>query len=269
MLKFYLDSPLHMRLFGEFVSSEKGWKHLTRHLKEYELFVVTQGTLYIADESDEYTVPSGGYLIMPPTRFQHGSRVCNCSFYWLHFCGRKGEREFCLPKQGNYYDVEEFSSLAKKIYQEESEERGSVVSDYLATNFLLSLKRQNDEIKKRSISENISPQKSLCRDIKEYIRSCGTKNLQVNKVAEKFGYNAKYLSALFHKEEEISLKQYILNFCLSEAKRFLRETDYTISEIGYFLNFSDAHNFSRFFKKNSGMTPQEYRRNKNNDQNGN
>jgi AraC family transcriptional regulator, transcriptional activator of pobA len=46
---------------------------------------------------------------------------------------------------------------------------------------------------------------------------------------------------------------------ISEAKRLLRDTTDTISEIAYRLNFSDPSNFNRFFRSFAGLSPQQYR----------
>jgi AraC family transcriptional regulator, transcriptional activator of pobA len=48
---------------------------------------------------------------------------------------------------------------------------------------------------------------------------------------------------------------------LLEAKRLLTNADMTITEIAYDLNFQDNSYFNRFFKKNVGMTPDEFRKN--------
>ncbi|MBD0286067.1 MAG: AraC family transcriptional regulator, partial [Flavisolibacter sp.] len=47
---------------------------------------------------------------------------------------------------------------------------------------------------------------------------------------------------------------------LLEAKRLLTNADMTITEIAYDLNFQDNAYFNRFFKKNVGMTPDEFRK---------
>ena len=54
MLHFCLDKPVEMLWFGEFISPQKDWEHLTRRLFEYEMMIVTEGELYIADENREY-----------------------------------------------------------------------------------------------------------------------------------------------------------------------------------------------------------------------
>ncbi|HEU4472671.1 MAG TPA: helix-turn-helix transcriptional regulator [Flavisolibacter sp.] len=47
---------------------------------------------------------------------------------------------------------------------------------------------------------------------------------------------------------------------LLEAKRLLTNADMTISEIAYDLNFNDNSYFNRFFKKSTGITPDEFRK---------
>lgn len=52
---------------------------------------------------------------------------------------------------------------------------------------------------------------------------------------------------------------YIRNRLLLEAKRLLVNFDMHINEIAYELDFSDASNFGKFFKKYTGMTPEQFR----------
>jgi AraC-like DNA-binding protein len=47
---------------------------------------------------------------------------------------------------------------------------------------------------------------------------------------------------------------------LLEAKRLLTNADMTVTEIAYDLNFQDNSYFNRFFKKNVGVTPDEFRK---------
>ena len=47
----------------------------------------------------------------------------------------------------------------------------------------------------------------------------------------------------------------------NEAKKYLLNTNYSISEVSYFLNFKDPAYFTRLFKKMTGVTPSEFRKN--------
>jgi AraC-like DNA-binding protein len=59
----------------------------------------------------------------------------------------------------------------------------------------------------------------------------------------------------------ISLKDYITEIIVSRASRLLSYTDKTILEIADILGFEDPSYFHRVFKKNTGLTPKEYRKN--------
>lgn len=52
----------------------------------------------------------------------------------------------------------------------------------------------------------------------------------------------------------------IRNRILLEAKRLLVSQDLTISEISYELSFNDNSYFTKFFKKQAGITPEEFRK---------
>ncbi len=69
----------------------------------------------------------------------------------------------------------------------------------------------------------------------------------------------KTLSNLFRKLGNKSPLQFIQSRLLLEAHRSLRYSDKTISEIGYELGFNDIQSFSRFFKNQGGVSPNDYR----------
>lgn len=258
MLHFNLDAPIRFLWFGEFISPEAGWKHLTRRLYEYEMMIVTEGVLYIADEDGEHTVKAGEYLIMPPTRHQHGTRECRCRFYWMHFRCPALPVSVSLPAHGTFADGSKIAVIADMLLAEEAEAPRSVRSVYLATQLLLELCRgQSGET-----SKGAGARQSLTERVKEFVVYHRFSEIRVRDVARELGYHEKYLSAVFHETEGVTLKRYITARRLEEAKRLLLETDYTVAEVAYYLNFPSPHNFSRFFRAETGMTASEYRNNR-------
>ncbi len=69
----------------------------------------------------------------------------------------------------------------------------------------------------------------------------------------------KTLSNIFKKLGSKSPLQYIKDRRMLEAKRLLSYTDIPVSEIGYQLGFSDIQSFSRFFKREEGVSPKDFR----------
>ena len=257
MIYLNLEKPVQLNLTGEFVSPERGWKHLTRTLIDYELFIVTEGELKIGDENGEHSVAAGEYLIMSPTRFQHGTEECKCRFYWVHFTAPALPASLSLPPQGKFSDGERLANFVKELFLAESAEHGGLRSRYLATELLFELASQNRVMR----SENIPPDAAhaLCEKIKSLVAAKRFSEVRVKEIADELGYHEKYLSSVFRKTEGRTLKDYISSFRMEEAKRMLLETDFTVAEIAYCLNFDDPHNFSRFFKRGAGTTPSEFR----------
>ena len=257
-LHFDLNAPIQLLWFGEFISPERNWKHLTRRLFEYELFIVTEGVLFIADEEREHEVRAGEYLIMPPTVFQHGTRVCRCRFYWLHFRCPALPASVSMPAQGSFSDADAVRAIAKKLMQAEAAEPRGVRSRYLASMLLLELREQAlaDAPEDGGVS---SSAEQLCERIKEFVFFHRFSDVKVREIARELGYHEKYLSAVFHRTEGVTLKAYIDAQRCAEAKRLLLESRLTVTEVAYYLNFPDPHSFARFFKTTAGRTATKFR----------
>jgi len=93
----------------------------------------------------------------------------------------------------------------------------------------------------------------------EYFRAETGIILDVRRYAE--GRNIKYswFRAKFTELMKVSPKQYHLNIKMDEAKRLLRETDMTVSEIAWDLGYGSQSHFSNVFKKKTGVFPSDYR----------
>ncbi|MEP7323165.1 MAG: AraC family transcriptional regulator [Saprospiraceae bacterium] len=77
--------------------------------------------------------------------------------------------------------------------------------------------------------------------------------------AELLNITPNYLNAVCKKKSGKSAGELIRQRVLLEAKRLLAHTKLAVSEIAYKLNFKDNSYFGRFFKKYTGMTPEQFR----------
>ncbi|TFE23333.1 AraC family transcriptional regulator [Cohnella luojiensis] len=269
--EFLVDTPIKLELTGKFKAPTSEWMHLSRYLMDYELIVLTSGTLYIAGDKHRYTVNVGEYLLLPPLTNQYGYKSSDCSFYWLHFSYKNDITvrdnsndssayevgKIVIPQQGTLKSVERIIVMMKQLQDSVRGYNEKTLNDYMSTVILCEVYNQlffsqNNPNKK-------SKQEQLYNDIVDHIRWRHYENTKVSQIADHFGYNEKYLSHLFTKLSGLSLKQYILHQKMEVAKSILSDTNHSVSEIAFQLGYKDCHNFMKSFKKIVGLTPSEFR----------
>lgn len=270
LIEFKSNCFIQYNWCGKFESPSPEWMHLTRDLIDFELIVVTSGTLYIANSEREYTVRSGEYLIMHPGKFQHGYKQCDCSFYWLHFfvpfdqftlinsanIDFKKDNLISLLSQNSITLPDRIIVLMKQLQDSDKRYHNPHLNNALTAAIIHELYSQGTEYKKYK-AQNRSTQ--VYNDITDYIIYHACENVRVSEIADYFGYNEKYLSTLFRKQSGISLKQFILQSKMDVAKAELTDTNLSISQIAYNVGFNDTHNFTNSFKRVTGLTPSSYR----------
>jgi YesN/AraC family two-component response regulator len=82
----------------------------------------------------------------------------------------------------------------------------------------------------------------------------------VKEYANELSVSPNYLSILIKQHSNRSALSFINYRMISEAKSFITHSNSTISEISKRLNFSDTSNFVKFFKKQTGLTPIEFKK---------
>lgn len=268
------ETELHFEFCGFFEAPSSDWVHLSRELREYELMIVTEGTLYISsvegspvkDSSvsaaspakvTEHVVPAGHYLLMPPTPHQFGSRPSFCKFYWFHFEHQRTERGFGLPLSGICPNPERLQPLISNLQEADRTYHNEPLNAALLRALLLELYlQQPSSAPEKEVKNHYT---RLCEDIRHYIEWNYFSNIKVRDIAAYFGYHEKYLSTVFRKETGTGLKEYLLEVKMKYACQALARTDISISRLALNLGFSDAHNFSNAFRKVTGCSPTAYR----------
>lgn len=261
-MDFLTNCSINYHMSGKFIADSDEWTHYTRNLDDYELMVVTEGTLYIASETEHFTVNEGEYLLMPPTKFQHGFKPSKCSFFWLHIGYEQTENQsdlltqISIPNQAKPTSIERIIVLLKQLQDSDKRYQNQKLNSFLASAIFteIELQTQNNLKKEKDFSQD-----HLYESVKDYINWHLHENLKVSQIAEYFGYNKKYLTTIFHKISGIAIKQFILQSKMERAKIALTETNQQIAQIAYSLGFEDSHNFSNAFKKITGLSPKVYK----------
>ena len=104
----------------------------------------------------------------------------------------------------------------------------------------------------------IHSENEIIRQAQQYISTHIRQKLSVPLVAKQVDVSPSYLTALFHKNLQISPGEYIRRTKLQESKQMIRENNLNFTEIAAALQYSTVHHFSRQFKEKFGITPTEY-----------
>ncbi|WP_138495867.1 AraC family transcriptional regulator [Paenibacillus pinistramenti] len=266
-----VDSPVTMAITGKFQAPSPDWIHLSRLLLDYELMIMTEGTLYLAGDQQQFTVSKGEYLLLPPLTNQYGYKASACSFYWLHFSlnsetrkvdlssslQERTEGRLMIPQQGTLKSLDKIIVMMKQLQDSVRGYNEKTLNNYMATVILCELYNQLSSMSE--VPRKKSKQDQLYNDISDYIQYRRHENIKVSEVAEHFGYNEKYLSHLFTSLSGITLKQHMLLQKMEAAKYLLTDTNQNITEVALQLGYKDAHHFMKTFKKHVGLTPTDFR----------
>jgi len=139
------------------------------------------------------------------------------------------------------------------VYIQELEDLSSIkdVEDF-ASKVFLDLAERVRKIKEQQFSKLIT----ACQD---YISKNLGENISLVTISTQLKVNSSYLSSQFKKDTGIALTDYIHMERISEAKRMLLFTQFSILDIYSSLGFCDQSHFTKAFKKATGLTPKQFR----------
>lgn len=106
-----------------------------------------------------------------------------------------------------------------------------------------------------------SADKQLLRKFQEKIDECFRERHEVSEYASMLNISAGHLSEVVKQYSGKPAIKHIHERLVLEARRLLFHTSTPLKKIAYDLGFSDASYFTRFFKRETGVTPADYRSN--------
>lgn len=124
------------------------------------------------------------------------------------------------------------------------------------------IRRNNTIIKKKRIPQKDNKVENIKNVIfkeKMFLNS----NLNLTHIAEKFDLNESYLSQIFNKNSKENLTTFINSLRVEESKKLLinkNYNSYNIVSIGLETGFNSKSVFYNAFKKETGLTPTQYRK---------
>lgn len=99
----------------------------------------------------------------------------------------------------------------------------------------------------------------VCQAI-DLIQRCYMQDITVEDIADYCGLNRSYLGKLFRDEIGKSTQEYLIEYRMEIACRYLRETTAPIGTIALSVGYQNQLHFSRAFRKTYGMSPRDWQK---------
>lgn len=176
---------------------------------------------------------------------------------WMHF---SWNIEGLNLKEGVYEDTDGqlFACLQRlrNITLEQKKYRKLLIESYLAQALITAAAQQGDH---ETAETNIN-----WLQIVDHIDANITHNIDFVSLAHDYHYSYDRFRHLFREHFGISLHAYLTNQRIIHAKRLLKSTTFGLTDIAYNCGFNSSSQFANIFKKHTGLTPKEYRKERNN-----
>lgn len=170
------------------------------------------------------------------------------------FLPHGGEHSPVLPLSGEA--EAEMRILFAALEEEGGPSDFAEAADSLVQLILLRLYRRFPSFFPRESSES----GGLAEDVRRVLESDLEEKITLSELGERFHVSVYHLERLFRAQTGYAIGRYRLLCRIAAAREFLATTEMPVGEIAEKVGIGDISNFSRYFRRETGYTPQEYRK---------
>lgn len=165
---------------------------------------------------------------------------------------------YSMPEEESEEILSEYFSTLNKFFLDKGHVyRNEIISNILR-NFFMDL--YNKVLKKHNLSAKLSKRKSeILQNFFALLPQYCITNRDVNFYAEKLCITPKYLYVITEEGTGSTVKELISRYVTAELKVILSSEKIPLKTIAEKFNFPSEAYLCKFFKKQTGLTPQGYR----------
>lgn len=252
--------------FGDCPETEQHFHDLV------EFYYLCSGKTGYFIDNTTYFAEKGDLIIIPPSTLHKAvavkeSRRKRRLIYLNKDYARmlSGEKLSFLDKV-SFFSLPENSRIPQIMVELLKECGGSkslALTNALLCEFLILLSREKENT---DFSLKPSALSGVIFDVIMYINEHYGEEITLKETAERFFVNPSYLSRSFKKTTGFNFTTYLNKYRILKATKHLESADANITEISFACGFNSSNHFCKTFKTLMGVSPMQYRKQKNQEQ---
>lgn len=239
----------------------------------FELFYLSKGKCRIFADHSLFSVNEGDLVILPPStlhRTQYENIVERITvsftpFFIKNFFESSGEINFTNKiKTCRLSFTEDTKAELEQIFEtlireEESPDQFSVLNKKSLLMKLLVILARNFNEKTDFADSSTAIEKSI-QKAAEYIFYNFKNDITLEEAADIAGLRDTYFSRMFQEVTGYGFKEYLSHLRLQHSQKLLLNSKLSVTEIALECGFSNSNYFGDVFKKDTGLSPREFRK---------
>ena len=280
MSEFFFDATV-LRMVKFQLELAPTDKH-TRLIKDYELDFYVSGNRNMTVNGKNYSIGCNSVVFRKPGDYAVSTGSYNCYCSTLDFSHKRKtsiNSGFEDPREDTTSSIQELSSnpllemipthfisprpneyiqlFDKLCYSYKGNESENLI--LLNQLFFLIL---SDVYLLKEQKSSVNTDNMILSKTCHFIQENFSRPITIKDLANNVALSESYFIKTFKNITHITPIDYLISVRLSNAKRYLAESTLSVVEISDICGFNDASYFSYYFKKKVGMTPSQYRSNK-------
>ena len=238
---------------------------------DYQLLYINSGKVRFYFNGQEHALSQNNMVLYRPGEPQiyYQETMDKPEIYWVHFTGSDVEQmldSYQIPKDQNTFYVgtkPDFPWLYNQMIQELELKRVNF-DNALVLNLQQIFLSINRYLQERSNTD--TEMSMLIEYATQYFHENFNQNIVIEDYAREHNVTPHWFSQNFKKITKSTPMQYIISLRIKSAMNLLENTDYSIVQVAEAVGYDNPLYFSRIFKKNTGMSPSDYKNRKYNTQ---